>query len=432
MPMKIYIFHYHLHPGGVTRIIQSQVKAIKKIIPDARLHIICGWCPDISYYVNEGIEISIFEQLDYLSNQVKEKEMFVLERKITQFFKSLIKREDIIHFHNMNLGKNPVVTFVMYKLVMEGYRVFNHAHDFSEDRPLNWEFLSRIISGYFGEPLKKVMYPNVSNYKLGILNSFDFRRLKDYGIPVERLFLLPNPVDIGEIKIITKESAKEQVFNKLPLDPLKKNITYPVRVIERKNIAEFIILCVLFSGEANWIVTLPPKNPVEVETYEKWKKFCTDNKIPVFFEAGLQVDYSLLINASDYCISTSMREGFGMAFMEPWLFKTPVIGRSIPYIKVDLEKEGMLLDGLYNQLLVDWNGMKKDFIHFSREEKENIILNVINGEKKKEIVKLNPWLNGLLKNIKEEELEHNYRVIKDKFNLINYGKRLLNVYESFN
>ena len=40
--MKIAILHYHLHPGGVTRIIESQVKGLSKTDRNTEMIILCG------------------------------------------------------------------------------------------------------------------------------------------------------------------------------------------------------------------------------------------------------------------------------------------------------------------------------------------------------------------------------------------------------
>ncbi len=40
--MKIAILHYHLNPGGVTRIIESQVRGLSKADRNAEMIILCG------------------------------------------------------------------------------------------------------------------------------------------------------------------------------------------------------------------------------------------------------------------------------------------------------------------------------------------------------------------------------------------------------
>ena len=140
--------------------------------------------------------------------------------------------------------------------------------------------------------------------------------------------------------IYDKTKAKTEICDQLNLEQNKLLITYPVRVIQRKNIGEFILLAALFNENANFVVTQPPQNPVEIERYKKWVDFCKKEKINVTFEAGTKVDFEKLLIASDFCITTSYNEGFGMVYLEPWLLNTPVVGRDIDFISKDFRADG--------------------------------------------------------------------------------------------
>jgi hypothetical protein len=65
-----------------------------------------------------------------------------------------------------------------------------------------------------------------------------------------------------------------------------------------------------------------------------------------------------LYRAADLVITTSVLEGFGFAYIEPWLLDRAVIGRSIPYITPDFQAAGMKLGHLYNALIVDGKDYK--------------------------------------------------------------------------
>ena len=42
-----------------------------------------------------------------------------------------------------------MLSYLFYLLAKEGYKIFNHAHDFAEDRPTNIQFLKDIIEFKF-------------------------------------------------------------------------------------------------------------------------------------------------------------------------------------------------------------------------------------------------------------------------------------------
>ena len=50
LPQGITIAHYHLHPEGVTRIIDSQVKSLRKNFPDLKIRILCGIADNTERY----------------------------------------------------------------------------------------------------------------------------------------------------------------------------------------------------------------------------------------------------------------------------------------------------------------------------------------------------------------------------------------------
>ena len=67
---------------------------------------------------------------------------------------------------------------------------------------------------------------------------------------------------------------------------------------------------------------------------------------------------------ADIVITTSVLEGFGFAYLEPWILEKPVIGRSIPSITPDFQTKGMKLGHLYTALVVD----EQDFKDIGKEK----------------------------------------------------------------
>lgn len=425
--MRIVIAHSHLNPGGVTRIIESQIESL----PNDSISVLVGSCLNSESIINRGAEITIIEALNYLENRkYSEKEAIDLLHKIHEQLISKLTPDSILHFHNLNLGKNPFVTYAVYLLAKGGYKIFNHAHDFAEDRPANLQFLEGILTGNFAQSIKEVLYPKLPNYHYGVLNSFDYERLISYGVNKDRIVWIPNPVTFTTTENISnKNKAKTEICNLLKLDNLKLLVTYPIRVIQRKNIGEFILLSILFSDTANFVVTQPPQNPVEIELYNKWTKFCSSKNINITFEAGIKVDFEKLLIGSDFCITTSYKEGFGMVYLEPWLLKTPVVGRDIDFISKDFRADGFEFPALYSNIKIE--GEVDDFKDLSMEKQMELILNVKNDLKLKEqLFEQNPIFGSLFKKVPEAIIDKNVSIIKNNYSLEGYGIKLQKQYKT--
>jgi glycosyltransferase involved in cell wall biosynthesis len=428
---QIFIVHYHLNPGGVTRIIESHVRALTEYGKSENVLLLTGTEIQAGNLIGPQVICKVNEMLNYLP----EDESVYMDtfNSLNGFFKKELVKDDILHVHNLNLGKNPILTLVISEMAQQGYRVVNHVHDFAEDRPENMEYLKRVIEGFFKKNLNSILYPNVSNYFYTPLTSYDLQRLQGYGIQNERLFLLPNPVTFHLTgNPLNNVLSKKKVCRTLQLDAKKMLITYPVRVIRRKNIGEYILLAFLFSDKAHWLVTLPPQNPVEIEPYLQWKSFCMHYKIPLTFEVGSVVTFEEVISASDLCFTTSIQEGFGMVFLEPWLFDKPVAGRKIKHVTDDIAKTGVDFPLLYDEFIVNSGNTKTDFATLSQNQQQQYIESVVKNESlKKELFTDNPFLGKLLTSVSKSLIERNKSIILNEYSIVKYAERLKRIYQAF-
>lgn len=434
--MRINIVHHHLHPGGVTRVIESQTRALQHYYPGLQLRLILGHLDNPEPWEESGIEVIINEQLNYLydSESLHRDHVVKLSSDIRGFFHTITKPgEDFLHIHNLNLGKNPAMTYAIYQLAQQGYLVLNHAHDFSEDRPANQKYMQKIIADFLGAGLQEVMYPNLSNYRFGVLNAFDYQRLQNYGVEQERISLLENPVAFGavEAELPDYEQSRQNIVATLGLNPAKNLITYPVRVIRRKNIGEFILLAVLFADTAEWLVTQPPKNPQEYQAYQEWTEFCNTHGIRIHFEAGTKVDFEELLVASDFCITTSRQEGFGMVYLEPWLMNTPIIGRDLEHITRDMKDKGIVFPAMYNRLLVDMQGKEVDFKDAEVKNQRVVIEKALNDTTyKKQIIARNKFLEVMFEDVSSSLIKTNQAIIYKEYSYQQYAKKLYEIYQA--
>jgi len=398
--------------------------------PDSKIVVLTGEGSRTRTLQKLNARVIVFAPLNYLARQLTTDQRRDMLTTISEFLSSHLQPGDVLHAHNINLGKNPLLTIAVFRTARRGIRIVNHCHDFAEDRPDNWAFLSRILKEHSKESLPAVLYPDARNYSYIVLNSGDNQRLIQYGVAANKIDLLPNPVGAPQMAL-SKTAAQAKVRTVLNLKNDKLLITYPVRVIRRKNVGEFILLAHLFRDAAYWMITQPPKNPVEIEPYEKWKDFCQSHNIDVHFEVGERLDFELLMRASDACITTSIREGFGMAFLEPWTFGTPVIGRDIPYVTRDFKNMGVRLPCLYKKLIVEYNEKKCDFAMLAMEEQMSVIGSTLESEATREkILQQNAFLQNLLQQPPADLIEKNRNLLKTKFSISAYGKRLFAIYDA--
>jgi glycosyltransferase involved in cell wall biosynthesis len=452
--MNVALCHYHLQRGGVTRIIHSQADSLQRIGCVEKIRIFCGFDPEPKTHGN--IETVVNPHLNYLPQDVTREECHRIKDDLYRFFEDQLEDEDILHMHNPNLGKNPVLTYVLYLLSRKGLRLFYHCHDFAEDRAPNTDFNRRIL-GFFGADkdanAKAVLYPEAPRCHFGVINSKDFERLRDLRIGEDRIRYVPNPVGFGERPDLPPpEECKRKVGAMLGIPEKQPVLLYPVRVIRRKNIGELILLAVLFRDRASWLVTLAPHNPVEKRFYHRWKAFNREIGEPVLFEAGHSVDFPLLMQGADRIITTSIQEGFGMTYLEPWLFSKPVVGRRIPYVVSDFEREGMVFDGLYDGLPLElnrWPALRQalrregrpkrsqpddDAVDYGRltQDRQMAFIRGVLEEGDGALDLIRDWRleTILFGNIPADRIAANRRIIEERYSLEGYGKRLCTIYRA--
>jgi hypothetical protein len=183
-----------------------------------------------------------------------------------------------------------------------------------------------------------------------VINGRDHSILIAAGFSTAQLHRLPNPV---------------RVPGQSPQNPLSEGREghlwlYPTRAIRRKNLGEFLLWAALGAPQDRFATTLAPRNPLEWPIYERWCKLSESLQLPVAFGVGMSTDigFEELLNSAYALVTTSVAEGFGMAFLEPWLAGRAVTGRNLPEITIEFQQAGVDLSGLYERLEVpvQWIG----------------------------------------------------------------------------
>ena len=332
--MRIAIVHYHRRPGGVASVIDATLQALGDRVQAVVL--VGGPAGSRSpppYRLTPGLDYT-----DGLPRVGAAHLADVLEQAATA---ALRGRPDLWHIHNHALGKHPAATAAFAELGRRGHRLLLHVHDFAEDgRPADYGRLRTALES----DLARLLYPAGSHIHYATLNRRDHALLSRAGVPEERLHLLPNPV-----RPLEGEPAPA---------PADGPILYPTRAIRRKNIGEALLWSALAPPGQRFALTLAPTAPRDTAPYERWRAFAAHHELPVQFAVGAapDADYPALVRSASAFLTTSVAEGFGLAFLEPWLGLRPLAGRNLPELTADFAREGLRLGHLYEALLVpaDW------------------------------------------------------------------------------
>lgn len=330
--MRVAIVHYHLDPGGVTRVIGTASAALT----DAGIpHVVLtagsdSTPPDIPHRVVPG--------LGYLDDPGDLTAEMLTAAMRAAASEALGGPPDVWHFHNHSLGKNRLLPHVISRLAGENEALLLQLHDLAEQgRPGSYQ----LIAGLRG------LYPFSSRIAYAFLNSRDLALFKAAGLPPDNATLLPNPIPLEAAAISAPPGG----------EPL---LLAPVRGIRRKNIGELLLLSALAPAGTRVAISRAPRNPKAVPIHENWRKFAAKHHLPVGFDvvgrfspaAGAGTDFESWIRHATHFVTTSVSEGFGMAFLEAVALGKPLIGRNLPHLAADHAAHGIRAGRLYDAILV--------------------------------------------------------------------------------
>ncbi len=523
------MLHYHCRPGGVRTVMENSAIALFKYGNFKELNI--SFIGDIlsnkryigTFEINGKSVINIdINELNYGFKP------YTSQKNITADAKKL--RDKIIraiplkrctfespyylHAHNINLGKSALICAAIYLLakwaVDKPVVIIMQIHDFAENGRYNLLKNIQNCTGKFDNDFaSKIMYPNEKSVIYATINQGDMQNLVEIGIDRERIFLLPNSIDIkefhqksldsmtqDELKIIgiKKINFSNEIKNRIKIfadkkgfvfDKNKEIILAPLKSMRRKNIFESILLLKLMGKRYQLIVTLDAASGEDRKYSRKVKKFVKKHKIAAVIGIGDHIispvpervidkeeikffNMDDIFEVSRAVITTSIVEGFGFVYHEGWLTDRFVFGRKIPYVTNAYEKDGMNFNHMYSKLNINprWINLKRlkrkyfeklnnlrqkqNYRPLSKDEFEiefkqkkmkdgfidfgdmDVVAQAIFLEKidkyKKELVKINPHINPVLR-VKKEVIEKNKKVSAKNYCLRAKAKRLAALFE---
>jgi glycosyltransferase involved in cell wall biosynthesis len=157
--------------------------------------------------------------------------------------------------------------------------------------------------------------------------------------------------------------------------PNEKIIAVPNRIVDRKNIEESLMITKLLNESTKdkyrLLVTTSikknePNNFFQIQYQKNLEALAKKHNIPSTLGEiseiidGENLNIGNLYHIADLALSTSVKEGFGYMFVEPWISDTALIGRHIEHVIPDFHKNGLDLRHLYDDdILVDGPKYKK-------------------------------------------------------------------------
>jgi len=345
--MRILISHFHLQTGGVTRVIQHAATALAA--RGHRVLVVAGEPPPQP--LPERVDFALVPALAYEERRPAIGPAELAAELVRTARQGLGDLPDLWHIHNHCLGKNLALPEALCTLARQGRRLLLQPHDFAEDgRPGLYARLLGELGGGDAAQLSALLYPQAAHLHYAVLNDRDRSFLATSGVPHDRLHLLPNAVNLPP-------PADR------PADPFpgRRLWLYPTRAIRRKNLGELLLWATLASRQDLFATTQAPQNPAEQPRYRRWVALAQELGLGLVLALGERVhDFPALLASAHALVTTSVAEGFGLAFLESWLASRPLVGRNLPEITRDLVTVGLDLETLYERLEVPLDWLDRD------------------------------------------------------------------------
>jgi len=383
-PSRLAIFHYHLHPGGVTSVIVLGVKALLGCSPQRfeEIFLVSGSAehPDFLRLELEeparraGVRLTLatLPELGYRDSSVPEtgsppeEEARTLARRLLDSWGGAVW-----WVHNFHLGKNPLFTQALLRIVRDrpDQPLLLQIHDFPESgRFENLKHLREILT--------LPVYPVSPNLRYLTISETDREILIRAGIPREAVYLLANPVELPadsgrgdgfagrqdeeEIRKTVRERIRREWAPRFPgYRPEAPLALYPVRTIRRKNILEAGLLARLSPEPFNLAVTLPGISRQEAPYSRLVESLFYRGIIPGIWGTGTAegtgaLPLEELAVASDLILSASIQEGFGYLFLHAGLWNRPLLARHLEVLEEILPALPTLPRRIYRNVQVPW------------------------------------------------------------------------------
>ena len=359
--MNVVIVHYHLNRGGVARVIANHAEAIDSAVASTdKLRLVVlhggrreGWTRDaLTQSRNIESSIEVCPALDYddgsgFSKQLSED----LPACLAEL--GLSPEDTVVHVHNHALGKNHGLPEAVCRLAEAGYGLLLQIHDFVEDyRPANYR---RVVETLRPRALGAGLYPLRPEESItALLNERDLDHPSPRRAFLRRIVCIWFPTRFCRSRMFPREKRpRERSWRSLfrinrdvsfllyprsmhsPQEHWRGTACCPIRWRPRRRWSDSRLPRSIRSNAISTrLGARPPRRGV----------------VPCRFEVGAPgaMTFSEAMAAADGTITSSVAEGFGMAFLECWQLGLSLAGRNLPDITQRfLREHGIVFPNTY-------------------------------------------------------------------------------------
>lgn len=374
--------HYHNGLGGVSRVINQYDQAFRRNSADGKSILFCAQrTPEHSITIYDAqCDYGHYPDVPSFENARRR-----LRMQMKALIDSVATHSVILICHNLSLGKNVALSAAMADIARIYYKHDNIAcfwlvHDLIEEGRMH--LLARVNElEKLGIDVWSYLYPRHGMVYV-CLNKRDQQLFATCGIEST---LLPNyipprkQVAPGVIRrfydYLQREVPMSGSAAKRPI------FFYPVRLISRKNVIEAIILAVVKHAG---ILILGGKGhaPEDVCFSEKLRNFCHGCGLDVIFDIESRAEnagfdrqdiFPACYMCSDWCLTTSVAEGFGFGLYEPWVYGTALVGRAPEGFE---SSGGVMLSHLYRSFDIPAEWVSEEKLQKSYRRHLQALINV--------------------------------------------------------
>ena len=363
--MRLIIFHYHLRPGGIRRIIELATPHIVRSYEGALEEVVLATGEANDSKWNElfrkqisGTRVTFFTDpsLGYISDQKGSPD--VLTRKIQRALQRLFApspNQCVGWAHNPGIARNLLLTRELNSFCdRHGVPLIAHHHDWwFENRWLRWPEIQACGFRSLAAAARAV-FPRSGQVRHCTINPSDAGILKPH---IPNVTWIPNltepeaPPGAHRVRLARRWLGEQLDDKRAPIWIL------PCRLLRRKNIAEALLLKRLVRPEAWLITTGAPSSQDELPYARKLASAAEKHgwrvRLSILKDAkGAPPSIPEMLAASECVLLTSIQEGFGLPYLEAAAAQRPLIARELPNIAPDLRKFGFRFPQYYRELLV--------------------------------------------------------------------------------
>jgi glycosyltransferase involved in cell wall biosynthesis len=366
--LKLVVFHYHLRPGGIRRIIELGLPHILSGAPAPVSEVIvatgeeadpewsgglaqlCAPCP-VRYFVDQSF--------GYISESSSSSVALRLRIRgtLAALLKGLHGGNCLVWAHNLAVGRNLILTRELAQACADlGLPLVAHHHDWwFDNRWPRWPEMRR--NGFQTmRTVAETLFPAAPQVRHVAINQTDARILRKHLRP--RATWLPNLTEPAPPPSPERIDAVRAWMNGMLADRPAPVWILPCRLLRRKNIAEALLLTRWLRPEG-WLVTTGGASSSDEKPYaaalaEAARRHNWPLRLGVLNggESGKPSVVELLA-ISEAVLLTSIQEGFGLPYLEAAAAKRPLIARWLPNIAPDLDQLGFSFPQSYGEIMVE-------------------------------------------------------------------------------